>query len=103
MSKNNSANKLNSYSTKLSNKNFSLLNKDEIKELFISNNLQELFYSISNYELNGLDLSLLNIEDMKSDLKMNNIHERNELRKLIHKELFFQCILFKIFLLFSPS
>jgi len=79
---------------------FSSLNQHEIKELMFNNQLEDIYYSLSDFNLDGLDLSLLKYEDLISELKIKNLQQRNRLMKFINKELSSQCMNINIYIIF---
>lgn len=74
-----------------SGKLFSSLSNNELKELMTLNGLEDIYYLISDYHIDAFDLSLLKYEELISELKIKNLHQRNRLIKFINKEISNQC------------
>jgi len=91
MSKQNSIKEGNIQYPSYNGKFFSALTNEELKELMINNELEEIYYLISDSYINGLDLSLLKYEELGSELKIKNLNQRNKLFKFINNELANQC------------
>ncbi len=92
MSKQNSIKGGNTQLTSNSGKLFTSLNNNELKELMANNELEDIYYLISDSYINGLDLSLLKYEELGSELKIKNLNQRNKLFQFINRELAQQSI-----------
>lgn len=82
---------------------FTLLTNNELKELMVDNELEEIYYLISDSSINGLDLSLLKYEELNSEIKIKNLNQRNKLFKFINAQLLKQCMFNLFYILYDKN
>jgi hypothetical protein len=91
MSKQNSIKGGNIQTSSFSGKFFTELSNNELRELMSKKDMEDIYFLISEYNLDGFDLSLLKYVELNIDLKIKNMHQRNRLIKFINRELTNQC------------
>ena len=73
---------------------FSKWNNEKVCEWLKENNFSHYIESFKTNNIDGYDLCNISTQELLTELKVVNLHERNSILKSIRKNLLSQCIYF---------